>query len=169
MTADQRRCAAVVRPIRTRSARARLASPIRLADLAGHAGRAEANGVHRASPAEVWCQGYSEPGAGSDLASLATAGRVEDDPIVVNGQKIWTSTAHVPQMMFALVRTEPDAKKHAGLSYLLIPMDMPGIEVRPLRTMTGHAEFNEPAQNFRPSRFSCPQPTQRIACLLSQG
>jgi alkylation response protein AidB-like acyl-CoA dehydrogenase len=91
----------------------------------------------------IWCQGYSEPGAGSDLASLTTAGRVEGDTIVVEGQKIWTSTAHAAQMMFGLVRTEPDAKKHAGISYLLIPMDSPGIEVRPLRTMTGHAEFNE--------------------------
>jgi alkylation response protein AidB-like acyl-CoA dehydrogenase len=91
----------------------------------------------------IWCQGYSEPGAGSDLASLTTAGRVEGDTIVVDGQKIWTSTAHAAQMMFGLVRTEPDAKKHAGISYLLIPMDSPGIEVRPLRTMTGHAEFNE--------------------------
>jgi alkylation response protein AidB-like acyl-CoA dehydrogenase len=91
----------------------------------------------------IWCQGYSEPGAGSDLASLSTAGRVEGDTIVINGQKIWTSTAHVAQMMFGLVRTEPEAKKHAGISYLLIPMDTPGIEVRPLRTMTGHAEFNE--------------------------
>jgi alkylation response protein AidB-like acyl-CoA dehydrogenase len=91
----------------------------------------------------IWCQGYSEPGAGSDLASLTTAGRVEGDTIVVDGQKIWTSTAHAAQMMFGLVRTEPEAKKHAGISYLLIPMDSPGIEVRPLRTMTGHAEFNE--------------------------
>jgi alkylation response protein AidB-like acyl-CoA dehydrogenase len=91
----------------------------------------------------VWCQGYSEPGAGSDLASLTTSGRVEGDTLVVNGQKIWTSTAHAAQMMFALVRTEPDAKKHAGISYVLIPMDTPGIDVRPLRTMTGHAEFNE--------------------------
>jgi alkylation response protein AidB-like acyl-CoA dehydrogenase len=91
----------------------------------------------------IWCQGYSEPGAGSDLASLATSGRVEGDTLVVNGQKIWTSTAHAAQMMFALVRTEPEAKKHAGISYVLIPMDTPGIDVRPLRTMTGHAEFNE--------------------------
>jgi len=91
----------------------------------------------------IWCQGYSEPGAGSDLASVATSGRVDGDTVVVNGQKIWTSTAHAAQMMFALVRTEPEAKKHAGLSYVLIPMDTPGIEVRPLRTMTGHAEFNE--------------------------
>ena len=91
----------------------------------------------------IWCQGYSEPGAGSDLASLTTQGRIEGDTLVVNGQKIWTSTAHVAQMMFGLVRTEPEATKHAGISYLLIAMDTPGIEVRPLRTMTGHAEFNE--------------------------
>jgi alkylation response protein AidB-like acyl-CoA dehydrogenase len=91
----------------------------------------------------IWCQGYSEPGAGSDLASITTTGRVEGDTLVVNGQKIWTSTAHAAQMMFALVRTEPEAKKHAGISYVLIPMDTPGIEVRPLRTLTGHAEFNE--------------------------
>jgi alkylation response protein AidB-like acyl-CoA dehydrogenase len=91
----------------------------------------------------IWCQGYSEPGAGSDLASLQTRGRVEDDEIVIDGQKIWTSTAHAAQMMFALVRTEPDAEKHAGISYVLVPMDAKGIEVRPLRTLTGHAEFNE--------------------------
>ena len=91
----------------------------------------------------IWCQGYSEPGAGSDLAALQTSGRVEGETLVVNGQKIWTSTAQFAQMMFALVRTEPDAKKHAGISYVLIPMDTPGIDVRPLKTMTGHAEFNE--------------------------
>ena len=91
----------------------------------------------------VWCQGYSEPGAGSDLAALQTAGRVEGDTLVINGQKIWTSGAQFSQMMFALVRTEPDAPKHAGISYVLVPMDTPGIDVRPLKTMTGHAEFNE--------------------------
>jgi alkylation response protein AidB-like acyl-CoA dehydrogenase len=91
----------------------------------------------------IWCQGYSEPGAGSDLAALQTSGRVEGDEVVINGQKIWTSTAQFAQMMFALVRTEPDAKKHAGISYVLIPMDAAGIDVRPLKTMTGHAEFNE--------------------------
>jgi alkylation response protein AidB-like acyl-CoA dehydrogenase len=91
----------------------------------------------------VWCQGYSEPGAGSDLASVQTRGVLDDEHFVVNGQKIWTTSAHFADMMFALVRTEPDASKHAGLSYLLIPMDTPGIEVRPLRTMTGGAEFNE--------------------------
>lgn len=91
----------------------------------------------------LWCQGYSEPGSGSDLASLQTSAIEDGDDFVINGQKIWTSTAHISQMMFCLVRTEPDASKHAGISYLLIPMDAPGIDVRPLRTMTGGAEFNE--------------------------
>jgi alkylation response protein AidB-like acyl-CoA dehydrogenase len=91
----------------------------------------------------VWCQGYSEPGSGSDLASLTTSGVDDGDDLVVNGQKIWTSSAHVADMMFALVRTEPDASRHAGISYVLIPMDTPGIEVRPLRTMTGDTEFNQ--------------------------
>jgi alkylation response protein AidB-like acyl-CoA dehydrogenase len=91
----------------------------------------------------IWCQGYSEPNAGSDLASLQTRAVVEGDDFVINGQKIWTTSAHYADMMFTLVRTEPDAPKHAGISYLLVPMDTPGIEVRPLRTMTGGAEFNE--------------------------
>lgn len=91
----------------------------------------------------VWCQGYSEPGAGSDLANLKTSARVENGEFVINGQKIWTSTAKHADMIFCLVRTEPDAPMHGGISYLIFSMDTPGIEVRPLKTMTGHAEFNE--------------------------
>ena len=91
----------------------------------------------------IWCQGYSEPNAGSDLASLQTKGELIDGNWVINGQKIWTSTAQYSQMMFCLVRTEPDAPKHAGISYLLIPMETPGIEIRPLVDMTLNAGFNE--------------------------
>jgi alkylation response protein AidB-like acyl-CoA dehydrogenase len=91
----------------------------------------------------IWCQGYSEPGAGSDLAAVQTRAVEDGDDFSVNGQKIWTTTAHLAHMMFGLIRTEPEASKHAGLSYLLIPMQTPGIEVRPLGTMTGHSEFNE--------------------------
>jgi alkylation response protein AidB-like acyl-CoA dehydrogenase len=91
----------------------------------------------------IWCQGYSEPGAGSDLASLQTRGVLHDGEFVINGQKIWTSSAHYADMMFLLCRTEPDKPKHDGISYLLLSMRTPGIEVRPLRTMTGRAEFNE--------------------------
>mgnify|MGYP001568344003 CR=1 FL=1 len=90
-----------------------------------------------------WCQGYSEPGAGSDLASLRTNARVEDGHFIINGQKIWTSSAHFSDMCFILVRTEPDKPKHEGISYILMDMKTPGIEVRPLVTMTGGAEFNE--------------------------
>ena len=91
----------------------------------------------------IWCQGYSEPNAGSDLASLQTKGELIDDQWVINGQKIWTSTAQYSQMMFCLVRTEPEASKHAGISYLLVPMDTPGLEIRPLVDKTLKAGFNE--------------------------
>ena len=91
----------------------------------------------------IWCQGYSEPGAGSDLANLQTKGVEEGEDFIISGQKIWTSTAAQADMIFCLVRTEPDAAKHEGISYILFPMSTPGIDVRPLKTMTGHAEFNE--------------------------
>jgi alkylation response protein AidB-like acyl-CoA dehydrogenase len=91
----------------------------------------------------VWCQGYSEPGAGSDLASLQTKAVQDGDDFLISGQKIWTSTAAQADMIFCLVRTEPLAPKHDGISYILFPMTTPGIEVRPLKTMTGSAEFNE--------------------------
>ena len=91
----------------------------------------------------IWCQGYSEPGSGSDLASLTTRAHIDGDDYVINGQKIWTSTAKQADMIFCLVRTEPDAKKHHGISYLLFSMDTPGIEVRPLVDMTEAANFNE--------------------------
>ncbi|MCG8592019.1 MAG: acyl-CoA dehydrogenase family protein [Proteobacteria bacterium] len=96
----------------------------------------------------VWCQGYSEPGSGSDLASLQTSATEDGDDFLLNGQKIWTSTADQADMCFILVRTEPDAKKHEGISYILLPMDTPGIEVQPLRTMSGDIGENSFNQVF---------------------
>jgi alkylation response protein AidB-like acyl-CoA dehydrogenase len=92
---------------------------------------------------ELWCQGYSEPNAGSDLANVQTRGVLDGAQWVIDGQKVWTTLAHRAQWCFCVTRTDPESSGHAGLSYLLIPMDQPGVEVRPLRQMTGTAEFNE--------------------------
>lgn len=92
---------------------------------------------------ELWCQGYSEPGAGSDLANVATRARLEGDEWVIDGQKIWTSAAQFAQWCFVVARTTPGSSRHEGLSFLLVPMDQPGVEVRPIRQLTGGAEFNE--------------------------
>jgi len=90
-----------------------------------------------------WCQGYSEPGAGSDLASLQCTARLDGDEWVINGQKIWTSNAMESNYLFGLFRTEPDSPRHGGISYLLVNLDQPGIEVRPLKQLTGSNDFNE--------------------------
>ncbi|MGV0790370.1 acyl-CoA dehydrogenase IpdE1 [Mycolicibacterium sp. XJ1819] len=92
---------------------------------------------------ELWCQGYSEPGAGSDLANVSTSAELDGDQWVINGQKVWTSLAHWAQWCFVVARTEKGSKRHAGLSYLLVPLDQPGVEVRPIVQLTGDSEFNE--------------------------
>ena len=92
---------------------------------------------------DYWCQGYSEPGSGSDLASLKTTARLEGDQYVVNGSKIWTTHAHHANWIFALVRTDATVKKQAGITFLLLPMDQPGIEVTPIMSMSGDHEVNQ--------------------------
>jgi len=92
---------------------------------------------------EFWCQGYSEPDAGSDLANVNTRAAMSDNQWVVNGQKVWTSLAQFADWIFVVARTDPESSRHAGLSYLLVPMRQPGIEIRPIVQITGGVEFNE--------------------------
>jgi alkylation response protein AidB-like acyl-CoA dehydrogenase len=92
---------------------------------------------------ELWCQGYSEPDAGSDLASVSTTAVLDGDQWVINGQKIWTSLAHLSQWCFVVARTEKGSRRHAGLSYLLVPLEQPGVQIRPIVQLTGISEFNE--------------------------
>lgn len=92
---------------------------------------------------ELWCQGYSEPGAGSDLANVSTSAVLDGDAWVINGQKVWTSLALQSQWCFVVARTEPGSSRHKGLSYLLVPLDQPGVEIRPIIQLTGTSEFNE--------------------------
>ena len=92
---------------------------------------------------EIWCQGYSEPNAGSDLANVQTKARLEGDEWVIDGQKVWTSWAEWSDWCFVVCRTDPDSQRHRGLSYLLVPMKAPGIEIRPIIQITGEQEFSE--------------------------
>ncbi len=95
------------------------------------------------SGADTWCQGYSEPNAGSDLANLGLKAQLDGDQWILNGQKIWTSAGHLADHIFTLARTDPDAPRHKGISFMLVDMRQPGIEVRPIRMISGESEFNE--------------------------
>ncbi|HJQ24122.1 MAG TPA: acyl-CoA dehydrogenase [Blastocatellia bacterium] len=112
---------------------------------------------------EIWCQGYSEPNAGSDLAALRTEAVRDGDHFIINGQKTWTSFGHRADWCFAVVRTNPEAAKHKGLTYLLVDMHAPGVSVRPLKQMTGDAEFNE--VSFRDVRV----PVENVVGQINDG